>query len=206
MKQIRGFWWPEHDRDAHPVVSFQSKDIDAVMKYVSGGTACIQAGGNVGVWAKRFSGLFDTVYTFEPDPYNFACLIKNVPEQNVVKMNAALGHERTLVKVGPPDVAHINNCGAYQVLGKGVIPTFLIDDLNLPICDLMYLDIEGYEMFAILGALDTIERCKPVIALEQKPLPLMYGYEPESASEFLVKEMGYEVAQRVNRDIILIPR
>ena len=45
-------------------------------------------------------------------------------------------------------------------------PTIIIDNLNLPGCDLIQLDIEGYELKALKGAIETIKKYKPVICVE----------------------------------------
>jgi hypothetical protein len=42
----------------------------------------------------------------------------------------------------------------------------MIDDLNLECCDLIHLDIEGYELHALMGARNTIEKHQPLIVLE----------------------------------------
>ena len=205
MKLIKGFYWPDHDLHCHPVVSNEVNDLEYSLKHVKEKKVCIQAGGNVGVWSKRLSGIFDVVYTFEPDPENFNCLARNVPEHNVIKFNAGLGNEHEMITVKPPNVAEENNCGAYQVFKEGFTPTLKIDDLNLPQCDFICLDIEGYELFALQGAIETIEKFKPVIALEQKFLPIMFQDNPEAASEYLIQNHGYEVVERIHRDIILAP-
>lgn len=201
MKQIRNFYFPDHDDQCHKGVFKQLPDVEESLKFVKNKGVCIQAGGNVGVWAKYLAEQFGVVYTFEPDPENFNCLCANVREHNVVKFNAGLADTHKMITVSEPGG---NNCGAYQAHEGGFIPTLKVDDLNLPSCDLMYLDIEGYELFALQGAEQTIEKYYPVIALEQKPLPIMYGLEPDSATEYLVARHGYTVKQRVNRDTILV--
>lgn len=204
MNLINGFWWPDHDKDCHPVILHQSRDIEKVLTYVSDFSACIQAGGNVGVWAKTLAQKFGYVYTFEPDPENFECLVRNVPETNVVKLQAAVGVDRGLVVVKPPDEAHKNNCGAYQVFKNGFVPTLRIDDLALSSCGLIYLDVEGYELFALDGAIATIQQCRPVIAFEDKNLPMKYGVDLGEPEKFL-ETFGYEVAERIHRDVICVP-
>lgn len=206
MKLIRGFYWPDHDEHCHPVVPNQLKDLDFSLKHVKNTRKCVQAGGNVGVWPKKLSGTFETVYTFEPDPENFNCLCRNCPEHNIIKINAGLGSSHELITVKPPNIAEENNCGAYQVHAGGHVPVFRIDDLNLDECDLIYLDIEGYELFALHGAIETIKKFRPVISLEQKFLPIMFQDNPEAASEYLIKEHTYEVVERIHRDIVLKPR
>jgi hypothetical protein len=41
-----------------------------------------------------------------------------------------------------------------------------IDDLSLNSCNLIHLDIEGYELYAIKGAVNTIVKYKPTVVLE----------------------------------------
>ena len=206
MKKINDFYWPDHDKHCHPVVPNQLPDLEYALKYVKGHETCVQAGGNVGIWPKRLSGIFKSVYTFEPDPENFNCLTRNVQEHNVVKFNAGLSNKHELITVKPPNVAEEHNCGAYQVFEGGIVPTLMIDDLPLENCDLIYLDIEGYELFALQGGANTINKFRPVIALEQKFLPIMFQDNPEAATEYLIKGHKYEVVERIHRDIILIPR
>lgn len=205
MKQISGWWWPDSDKYCHKVPD-EYKDIEVIMPYVKGRDVVIQAGGNVGIWAKYYSKIFNAVYTFEPDPENFECLVHNSPEPNIVKFNTALGNKPEMVNVGSPDKQHDNNCGAYQVIGAGIHPTIRIDDLHLPECDLICLDIEGYEKFALEGATETIKKYRPTVVLEQKPLPIMYGQDPDSASIWLMKEHNYDLVEKIHRDNILCPR
>ena len=121
----------------------QQNDIKSVIKHVTDFSICVQAGGNVGVWPKVLSRYFQTVYTFEPDPENYACLLKNAKEQNVIPFNVALSDRCENVHVEAPDEFHKYNCGAYQVF-EGGKSSMKIDDLELDSCGLVYLDIEGY--------------------------------------------------------------
>lgn len=203
MKEINNFWWPDNDTDCNRAVFAELYKIDLLDKYLKEKSVCVQAGGNVGVFPRRLSGDFGAIYTFEPDPENFNCLARNCPEPNIIKFQAALGsnHDHVRVGVSRPDLK--NNCGAYQVTGDGITPTMMIDDLELPACDLIYLDIEGYELFALQGGYETIKKYHPVIVIENKDLPLMYDVTKEQVVDFLVGEFDYEVKERVQRDVIL---
>ena len=116
------------------------------------------------MWPHKLAQEFEQVYTFEPNPELFHCLCHNCPDLNVVKLNAALGNERRRISVSDPDKEW--NYGSYYVHLDGNIPTLRIDDLALDECDFIMLDIEGYEMQAILGAEDTIRKCHPAIVVE----------------------------------------
>ena len=203
MKEIAGFWWPDNDTDCNPAVLKEVYKIALLDQYLEEKRVVVQAGGNVGVFPREMAKHFGAVYTFEPEAANFNCLARNCPESNIIKFQAGLGsnHEQIQVGVSRPDLK--NNCGAYQVTGTGITPTIMIDDLELPACDLIYLDIEGYELFALQGGYETIKKYHPVIVIENKQLPLMYDVEPEQVVDFLVGEFHYEVKERVMRDVVL---
>lgn len=203
MKEISNFWWPDNDVDCNPAVLKEVYKINLLDKYLKEKRVVVQAGGNVGVFPRELAKSFGVVYTFEPHPDNFECLAKNCPEPNIIKFQSALGsnHEQIEVGVSRPDLK--NNCGAYQVTGMGITPTLMIDDLELPNCDLIYLDIEGYELFALQGGYETIKKYHPVIVIENKELPLMYDVTTEQVTDFLINEFGYEIKEKVQRDVIL---
>lgn len=164
---------------------------------------CIQAGGNVGYYTKIYAELFDTVYTFEPDPLNFYCLNKNVQNANVIKFQSCLGDSHQLVSIALP-ASHVKkgvNVGTYHIAGKGNIPTLLIDDLNLDACDLIHLDIEGFEINAINGAAETIKRCKPVICLEINTALRNFNYSKDAVLN-LMQGLGYVQVDSINEDYI----
>lgn len=198
---INGFVWPASDGECHPAVFGSLGDLDHAYAHCRDFRVAIQAGGNCGVWPKEMSRKFGAVYTFEPDPLNFMCLAANVPEQNVFKLNAALGDARELVDLD----REAGNIGAHQVGGTGSIPTLQIDDLGLGVCDLIYLDIEGFELKALRGAGRTLETCRPVVAIEDKGLSERYGIAQGAAEKWLAESFDYRVVDRVGRDVILIP-
>lgn len=167
--------------------------LDAVMAQTVGRSVAVQAGGNLGLFPKRLAKKFRAVYTFEPDPENFAKLMHNAPEANIVKLQAAVGAERALVSTvkarrdGKPNVHE----GVTHISGPGMIPTLRIDDLGLSVCDLIYLDTEGCELDGLNGAVETIARCRPVIALEINKNLGYRGLTPDDVRHWLdAKEYG----------------
>lgn len=196
----RGFLWPAEDVQAAAVVFEFSADLAIAYEHCRGFDVAVQAGGNCGIWPKAMGEKFGTVYTFEPDPVNFRCLCANAPAENVVKFNAALGSTHEMVGLE----TRSDNAGAHQIDGSGVIPTMLIDDLSLTQCDLIYLDIEGYEHRAIHGARETIARCRPVIAFEDKGLSQRYGTK-RGDLELMLEAIGYRVVARPHRDVVMVP-
>jgi hypothetical protein len=82
-------------------------------------------------------------------------------------MQCCLGNESNTVNVSQlirPERLH--DIGGVHVNGTGFIPTIILDNLNLTDCNLIQLDVEGYEFNALLGAIETIKKFKPVLCIE----------------------------------------
>jgi FkbM family methyltransferase len=180
--------------------------LDAVLGLVPGRTAVVQAGGNLGVFPKRLAELFTTVYCFEPAADLFDKMLRNAPAENIVRFQAALGSRRGLVgtsrvrRDGKPD-AHE---GITHIVPGGTTPTLLLDDLGLPVCDLIYLDIEGAELDAVRGSVQTLDRCRPVVALEINKNLRYVGVTEEEIHTFIVAH-GYRHAMTVGCDHAFVP-
>jgi FkbM family methyltransferase len=164
-----------------------------VMRHTPGRTCCVQAGGNLGLYPKRLAQEFRRVYTFEPDPENFAKLRQNAPERNIIATQAALGADEQPVAISRVrrDGKHLHTHeGLTHVVGPGLIPCQRIDNLQLPVCDLIYLDVEGYELRALQGAILTLARCRPILALELNKNLGFVGLTEDFVVRFLAAQ-GY---------------
>jgi FkbM family methyltransferase len=171
-----------------------------ISEYVTNRRVVVQAGGNNGLYVKQYAELFETVYTFEPVPELFYCLNRNVTNNNVFKFQACLGNKHEQVGIGNKID---NNAGSTNVFGSGVTPTLTIDDLGLQNCDLIHLDIEGFEIFALRGALNTINKFKPVIVIETAGHCCRYGITEEHILMAL-NEVGYTHVGNVQGDNVFI--
>jgi FkbM family methyltransferase len=126
----------------------------------------VTAGANQGMYVRHYAKMFKTVYAFEPDPVNFHCLVNNAQFDNVVKMQCALGSENKLIGINNHDK---NNVGTYTINETNAnlyIPMVTLDTLKLHACDIIQLDVEGYEFQILKGAENTIRKFKPVITAE----------------------------------------
>lgn len=167
-----GHWvWPTYDpcntitdfiggwnkQKADWETSHKTKWFNHVKKY----DVVVQAGGCCGMYPRLLAEKFGTVYTFEPDPLNFFCLVNNCLKGNVVAMNAALSDASKLV-----GIYRNGSVGEERITIGGWIPCFRVDDLPLEKCDLIAFDLEGQEGPALLGAAQTISTFKPVVICE----------------------------------------
>lgn len=203
IKRHDGKWWPESDVACHVQIYRQLAGLDMTLNHVHDFRACVQAGGNVGVWPERLADMFGTVITFEPDPDNFECLTRNLAEiPNIEPHNAALGNLDSRCAIDRIDE---RNCGAHQVqYGTGSTEVASIDSLNMPHCGLIQLDIEGAELEALRGAAETIERCRPIISVEIKGLGRRYGHSDGDLIAFL-SGLGYTHVASPFKDMVFRP-
>lgn len=201
--RVRDLLWPAYDKECARAVFSTFGDALLAVDRCVGRRVVVQAGGNCGVWALELSKLFETVYTFEPDLMNFTALVVNTAEvPNIVKMQAALGDKAQFVsmKYDEPE-----NCGCGRIVQGGIVPTLRIDDLKLEWCDLICLDVEGRELAALVGASNTIRKCKPAILFEDKGLSSHYGVMQGAVANWLEETHDYRIVHKVRRDFIMVP-
>lgn len=201
FKKIRDFYVPATDEECHKVVFDSAKDLRLTYPYVKSFDVAVQAGGNFGAWPAQLAKRFKHVYTFEPDPLNFSCLCRNIGDtQNIIKIQAALGEDAKSVGLSRNPI----NAGAHFVTATGFLPMIKLDSLGLPACDLIILDIEGYELPALRGAFWTLRNFLPVVHVEEKGHGRRYGIERGEILEFLRDHIheDYEVVEAPHRDLI----
>jgi len=199
---IDGIWWPKHDRECRPAVLRTARDFEPALALCRKRDYCVQAGGNVGIWPIMLAKSFGQVYTFEPEPINFACLVRNCAfDENIHMFKGGLSNERSAASVNFTP----RNAGAHTMaIGEGDVTLGALDDLRLEGCDFLCLDIEGCEPLALQGAAKLIYKHRPVIQIEDKGLSKAYGYPQGWCEKWLADMFGYRVAQRIHRDVILV--
>ncbi len=159
----------------------------------------VQAGGHIGIYPVILAECFERVYTFEPEWRNFACLARNAAAPNIFAMRAVLGNQRGGINMR----IYPRSSGGHQVGDAGgPTPTIRIDDLQLDQCDALHIDVEGCEIPVLCGALETIERCQPLIVAEENKKLLGYGRRYGDI-EKLLEPFGYRLVCRSGEDIVL---
>lgn len=200
--ELDGFVWPSHDIETRSSVLGTVADLEKYIDLCEDKRVALQAGGNVGVWPMELARRFEEVYTFEPDPLNFKCLKHNVRHLDNVRIEeCGLGNIEAYAKVE----RQVGNCGASALVTtidkSDAVRIRTIDSLELDVCDLLQLDVEGFELFALQGARETINRCSPLIVLELKGLGKRYGYTDYEVETFL-RGMRYHRIGVAHRDVI----
>ena len=173
------YYWPNIDRFSFPQQIVTVKPvITSVNSFVKRKQTVLQAGGNCGIYTREYAQHYEHVYTFEPDATNMNCLVLNTSDcNNIIKFQACLGESQGMTAIQNPleimDIGSIHvktpkelHENMLVVESKANIPILTIDDIAFSTLDLIHLDIEGYELFALKGGSNTIKKYKPVIVLE----------------------------------------
>ena len=198
-----GWLWPAHDSFGFPAIIEEAKEIHRVIEHCRAFDVAVQAGGNCGIMVTPLADAFARVYTFEPDPLNFYCLANNCQQPNVYKLQACLGDMPGTVSL----MQHQSNTAAHYLAAAGMrgpVPMMLVDQLNLPACDLLMLDVEGFELQALKGAEATLAKFKPALCVELIGHGTRYGVSDDTVRSWL-KWAGYKEVDRLLRDSIFIP-
>ena len=199
MRQHSGWTVPDADECCMQAILAEVGDLGVSLDLCKQFRTAIQAGGNVGVYPMAMAQKFERVYTVEPDAANYEALATNTVNQpRVVIRRAAFGQDHGKAAI---DQIYPDNIGAHQIKDGNEFDVLPIDSLSVTDCDLLQLDVEGSEHQAILGAIATIEASWPVITLELKGHGERYGYTDDDTINLLA-DMGYKIADRVNRDVI----
>lgn len=192
-----GWLWPASDDGLWDGPSENWRNFKPIIKeHCHNFSTVVQAGGACGMYPYLLAQMFEVVYTFEPDPLNFYCLTHNTPLENVIKANGALGQCHEMVQVNILDPQNVG-CHTVAPTKQGIVPTYMIDDLDLSSCDFIMLDTEGYEYNVLLGAMQTIEKFQPLISLE---------LGQTDAINQLMESLGYGIVATAHADTYWAPK
>ncbi len=106
-------------------------------------------------------------WTFEPDPSNYAALVQRLADWPgpVTHLPAAIGERCTTLafSAGAGEASHL---GAAAGAAAQRVPVLAIDQaLHRQPIDFIKLDVEGHELPALRGAVQTLRRCRPTLAI-----------------------------------------
>jgi len=161
----------------------KAADMEAALANIPKGGLALDGGANVGAYTRIMAQHFDRVIAFEPAPDTFACLVALSDRREQVGLKGRFGH-RSLSR---------------RVSGPGAIQSLPIDDLELPALAFLKLDLEGYEVRALRGALATLKRCRPYVLFEDKPHKSeLYG-EAREAHDILLS-LGAGLIARIGKN------
>ena len=181
---------------------------DSVMEtLLKGADVTIDVGGNIGQYAMLFAQYSNKVYTFEPMPKMIDRLQKHIALNNlqnkVTLVPKALSNKRDILKFALP--SETNSGTASTILGRKANLDTIIEVQAITFdefqeeekikgeIDLIKMDIEGGELFALQGMKNLLSSgIKPIFIIEiNDEMMNLAGYTQKEIQDFL-QEFGYK--------------
>jgi len=153
------------------------------------GVVAIDCGANIGVhtieWARAMTG-WGSVLSIEAQERVYYALAGNVAINNcfnAIALNAAVSSESGTMKIPNPNYLAASSFGSLE-LRKSATTEFIgqaidysaekmvevrkvkLDEFNFPRVDFIKLDVEGMELEALEGAIQSIETSHPILLVE----------------------------------------
>ncbi len=209
MKQVQGWAFPDVDRFMSDEIkadgTYQASHLRMALEYVTDFTVAVDGGSHVGTWSRLLAQRFQRVVAVEPSDDTFEALSANMRKfecVNVELCHVALGAAPgSVTMILDGRALSLANTGARCVKPGGAIPLVTIDSWNLPSLGFLKLDVEGSEVAALQGAIETLKRYKPIVLFEDKKLWRRYGHRADAVEKFLLS-LGYRHLQRAGCDEI----
>lgn len=211
-----GFYLPDGEKHftllGNDIARYQQPQRDKAYEYVRHWRCAVDMGAHVGIFSCDFAKRFERVIAFEPMPSTRECLTRNVPA-NVEVQPFACGSKvekaqmaRNEQNSGGSEI--VADHGAVNKPGTACVEVDVValDGFELPLLDLLKLDVQGCEPDALLGAKQTLQRCRPVVLIEEKPMKGKGGTIDHimKAREVLLS-LGYSIRELVGADRIYTP-
>ena len=149
------------------------EELEFLGRFLRPGDWVVDGGANVGCHSLYFSdrvGEAGGVLAFEPQRLVFQMLCANLAlneRNNVFAFSDALGNTQEMAFMPRMDYGRVNNFGGVGLSPQGEpVRRLRLDDLGLPRCRLIKLDVEGSEVAALQGMSETLRRCRPILYVE----------------------------------------
>ncbi len=207
MNKTNGIWILDDDQFFGERIDingrFEYDKLKLALKYVTNWDCAVDGGAHYGTWSIPMAEKFKEVISFEARGDIHQCLIKNLEQYpNAEVLNNAIGDRFDNVEIGiGKHKGKLGNSGIQTIIGPGNVPMIPIDSLELQSLGFLKLDIEGYELFALKGAKETLSRCKPVVIFEENFRCNEHGVDIGESGKFL-ESLGATLIESLRADHI----
>jgi len=144
----------------------QTEFLNIILQHHSGGAA-VDVGAHIGLWSRRLTECFHTVYAYEPIPELAECYRKNITNRNYHLREIGLSDRAGQLHIRYDATASGNthiDCSADHT-GTRIIEVETLDQQTLPTVAYIKIDVEGWELPILKGADNIIQRDHPFISV-----------------------------------------
>ena len=206
--------------------TYQIRKFREAMKHVKQFRTAVDVGAHVGLWSMHMQGRFKMLHAFEPVPQFRECFLRNIHCPVKVKSTGYAGREllydyelhdcalgaaegSATMSMNDADTGDthiqrfINKGESFKNFGP-IFQVCTLDSFAFIDIDFIKIDVEGYELEVLKGAVETLKRCKPCVIVEQKPHKLLpnFGIKGTPAVDFL-RSLGAVLRKEMGGDYIM---
>tara|TARA_B110000444_G_scaffold260099_1_gene305919 strand:+ start:1481 stop:2125 length:645 start_codon:yes stop_codon:yes gene_type:complete len=202
MKKIKNtsFYIPTGDTFLTTKPSYKAEEFEMAKPFFKNNSVAIDIGAHVGFWTHRLAPEFDRVIAIEPVEDYILCLQENTKEwEHKIEIHG-LGIGSKNERVLDIDRVKTNStltttadytCDEQSTEYK--LDKFVEDMLDDPVegsysIDFIKIVVEGFEIDILEGGINTIQKYKPTLFIEDKEM------EAEDIAEFM-DDIGYKLAE-----------
>jgi FkbM family methyltransferase len=162
---------------------------------VQRGDCVVDVGANVGIYTYAFARAGARVEAFEPQRACARVLMAFAASRPAVRVHqVALGAAKSEANLYIPVVDNRARSGEASLRNVGAaaqerVTVALLDTFDLPAVSLIKIDVEGAELGVIDGAVDTIQRDRPLLLVE---IEQRHHRSPVSEVFARIAELGYQ--------------
>lgn len=153
--------------------------LETISKYLTGQSIFLDIGANIGQHSLYASRYARHVYSFEPIERLYNQMRESIYANdflNISAYNYALGNRREVLPIygsgsnmgGSTLVTNENRTKVQDIRVLRLDDVY--SEIGIERCDLVKIDVEGYELDVLLGARDLISKYKPKIIIEYSPV------------------------------------
>lgn len=152
------------------------------------------------------------IWAFEPNPESYRCaqitmILNGI--QNVSLLNAGLGETPSSINLTTKDKKGVS-LGGSSTIGLQEKEAGTAEQIDIVTIDqtipkdrhvsILQLDVEGFEKQALMGALETIMRCKPILILEDD-----HGFTKGEWFKDNILSLNYKIDNKLHYNRVILP-
>lgn len=189
--------FPDSDKHFRRKDGYQKQLVERALPHCRQKRLAVDCGAHVGLITRQMLNRgFERVVCFEPQAENYACLRRNIDPLRTIAHNLALSDVAGLLSMTNPKP---DNSGAWECRpydGTGEIRSARLDWFGL--CpDLIKYDVQGHEVQALQGSVETLKRYQPVVIVE-----CWRDGERDNSPRHFLESMGASLVESVGKDLI----
>ena len=193
MPEANSFWvlYGQHTKPTYLEDAGNGQQVQRnnALKYVNQWRVCLDIGSNIGQWTRPLAERFQSVVCFEPNPNFRECFEKNIQEKNVLLWPYGLSNKAHTAK------QDFNSTVLQQE--DGDIECRTLDSFGLTNVDFVKIDVDGFEVPLLNGAMETLTKNNPVINIEMKRDKRV---SVVTKCESILQDLGYQFKKRTKSD------